>query len=83
MDVGLPTLMGSPEDLLPSACAAAMIGKEAWVDLGPGSGEQSKGGNFLNSPPRSMGKIPAQESVQLGPLPLGTFITLTGVLGKK
>ena len=73
--------MGSPEDLPPSALAAAMIGKEAWVDLGPGSGEQSKGGNFLNSPPRNIGKIPAQESVQLGPLPLGTFITLTGVWG--
>ena len=48
VDVGLPVLMGSPEDLSPSAPAADMIGKEAWVDLGPGSGEQIKGGNFLN-----------------------------------
>ena len=48
MDVGLPILMGFPGDLLPSAPAVDMIGKEAWIDLGPGSGEQIKGGIFLN-----------------------------------
>ena len=35
-------------DLLASASAADMIGKEAWVDLGPGSGEPTKGGNFFS-----------------------------------
>ena len=63
MDSRLPTLMGSLEDLLTRAFAAVMIGKEAWVDLGPGSGEQSKGGNYLNSPHMTIGKIPAQELV--------------------
>ena len=46
MAVGLPILMDFPGDLSPSAPAADMIGKEAWVDLGPGSREPIKGGNF-------------------------------------
>ena len=83
MDVGLPILMGSPEDLPPSALIAVRIGKEARVDLGPGSGEPSKGGNFLNSPPRSIGKIPAQDSAQLGPLSLGTFFNTHWSVGQK
>ena len=48
VDAVLPILMGFPGDLSPSAPAADMIAKEAWVVLGPGSGEQIKGGNFLN-----------------------------------
>ena len=79
----MPILMGSPEDLPPSALIAVRIGKEARVDLGPGSGEPSKGGNFLNSPPRSIGKIPAQDSAQLGPLSLGTFFNTHWSVGQK
>ena len=51
MAVGLPILMDFPGNLSDSAPVADMIGKEAWVDLGPGSGEPTKGGNFfLNHP---------------------------------
>ena len=46
MDAVLLILMGFPGDQSISAPAADMIGKEAWVDLGPGSGEQIKRGKF-------------------------------------
>ena len=60
-DAVLPIQMGCQGSSTTSAPAADPVGKEAWVAIGNGSGEETKMGEiYFNYPHRICGKIPAQ-----------------------